>query len=98
MATRIRPTWLGPLLGALVGVAIATAVFAPHWSHVRPMGPMTVQTRTVPAFTGVDLTGAEVVTISVGRPRSVQVRGRRALVERVTTGVESGVLRIGTAG
>jgi hypothetical protein len=96
MATRTRSTWLGPVLGMLVGAAIATAVFAPHWSRMHSAGPMTVQARTVPAFTRVDLTGSEVVTITVGRPRSVQVRGNRDLVEQVTTAVDHGVLQIGT--
>src|SRR4051794_16332790 len=96
--TRTGRVWIAPVVGVLVGAGIATAILAPHSSKLAGPGPMTVQTRTVPAFTGVDLTGAEVVTISVGRPRSVEVRGRRALVERVTTGVENGVLRIGTAG
>jgi hypothetical protein len=98
MTTRTRPAWLAPAAGVLVGAAIAAAIFAPHSSTVRTVGPMTVQTRAVPAFRGVDLSGANLVTVSLGSKRLVQVRGNRDLVDNVTTEVSGGVLRIGTKG
>jgi len=96
--TRTGRVWIAPVVGVLVGAGIATAILAPHSSKLAGPGPMAVQTRTVPAFAGVDLTGANVVTISVGSPRAVEVRGHRELVENVTTRVSGGVLRIGTRG
>ncbi len=53
------------------------------------------QTRSVGAFTGVELAGGNVVTISVGKPRSVVVRADDNLIGRITTAVHGGRLVIG---
>jgi hypothetical protein len=59
---------------------------------------MSSQTRDVPAFNAVDLTGANVVNISVGHSQSVRLRGGGDQLRRVTTTVHGGVLAIGTKG
>ncbi len=56
------------------------------------------QTRTVAAFTKVELVGSNIVTIRVGRPQAVVVRADDNLVDRVTTTVRHGRLVIGDRG
>lgn len=55
---------------------------------------MTTAVRHVGPFTGVNLAGANVVTIRVGGTRSVTVTGERSVVPLVTTTVRSGELVI----
>src|SRR4051812_42849883 len=85
-------------LVALAALTALVVVLAPRATHVVGSGVEAVQTRQVGAFHAVDLTGANVVTIAVGHPRSVHVRGDANLLDHVTTRVERGVLVIGTTG
>jgi len=60
-------------------------------------GRAAAQTRAVPPFTGLDLTGANNVVVDVGGTRrSVVVHGDDNLLDRVTTRVRGGRLVIGT--
>lgn len=92
-----------------VGVLLATAIvlallvdriFFP--SSSSPAGAGTgsgvaaTQTRSVPPFTGLELAGANNVTVHVGARQSVVVHGDDNLLGRVTTRVRSGRLVIGT--
>jgi hypothetical protein len=61
-------------------------------------GVAATQSRDVPPFTGVELSGTNVVLVRVGAPQSVVVRGDDNLVDRVTTTVRSGTLVIGSRG
>jgi hypothetical protein len=62
-------------------------------------GVTATQTRNVPAFTGVDLAGANNVTVHVGGPQRVVVHADDTLLRRVTTVVRDRRLVIGnTAG
>ncbi len=69
-------------------------------SHtINGSGVETSQTRDVPAFTGVDLAGANNVTVHVGGPQRVVVHADDTLLRRVTTVVRDRRLVIGnTAG
>lgn len=58
-------------------------------------GVAATSVRDVPAFTGVELTGANSVTIRVGGSRRVVVRGDDNLLPLVTTSVADGRLVIG---
>ena len=60
-------------------------------------GVAATQTRSVPAFTGVELAGANNVVVQVGPAKqSVVVHADNNLLGRVTTRVHSGRLAIGT--
>jgi hypothetical protein len=50
------------------------------------------QTRTVPAFTAVDLAGTNELTVRVGQPQHVVVRADDNLLDKVVTDVRAGVL------
>ncbi len=60
-------------------------------------GQAATQTRTVAPFTGVELAGANNVTVRVGPRQSVVVHADTNLLGRVTTTVRSKILEIGTA-
>ena len=61
---------------------------------VKGSGVAATQTRTLPAFTAVDLAGANNVTVYVGRTQAVTVRGDDNLIPYVTTTVQDGTLAI----
>jgi hypothetical protein len=94
------------LLAALVTLAgSAVVVLARHDSNSsspsgssRGSGIAATQTRDVPAFTGVDLAGANNVVVHVGHTREVVVHADRNLLGRVTTRVRDGRLVIGSTG
>ena len=96
-----RPTWLMWLLaGAVIGaVAVAVVVAVDHRNDtLRGSGVPAEQARAVPVFSGVELAGSNIVTVRVGRPRSVIVRADDNLLSHVTTTVRSGRLVIATPG
>jgi len=62
---------------------------------VKGSGVAAAQTRALPAFTAVDLAGANNVTVYVGRTQAVTVRGDDNLIPFVTTAVQGGTLAIG---
>jgi hypothetical protein len=66
---------------------------------IKGSGVKATQTRSVPAFTGVDLAGANNVTVHVGGRQRVVVHADHNLLSRITTVVRDGGLVIGaTAG
>jgi hypothetical protein len=93
------------LLGLLVGVvAIAVGILllvrdtgggTSSSGVVRGSGAAATDTRAVPAFGAVDLTGANAVVVSVGVDRSVTVHGDGNLLPYVSTEVRAGTLEIG---
>lgn len=103
---RHAPTWL-ILLGITVLVfaaIVATIVLAAVHHNGTPTASSTgatgsgvaaTQTRTLPAFTTVDLAGANVVTVHVGGAQTVTVHGDDNLIKYVTTTVRDGTLAVG---
>jgi hypothetical protein len=81
------------ILGALGVLAISLTASSEQGSGVGA-----VQARHVPAFSRIELAGANVVTVRAGAARSVTVRGDANLVGRVTTHVESGTLTVDQTG
>ena len=61
-------------------------------------GVLSSQTRDVPTFSRLDLTGSNRVTVHVGTRPSVVVRGDENLLDHVTTRVRDGTLDIGSVG
>ena len=92
-ARRGRPIMIAVLIAALAVVAIAIGLLAYGSSGVTA-----TQTRTVAAFTSLDLAGSNNVTINVGRPRHVVVHADSNLINHVTTNVVAGTLVIGDTG
>jgi len=85
-------------LAALLAAALILALGVGKFSLQRNgSGAAAQQTRSLPAFTRVDLAGANNVIIRVGTKQSVVVHADRNLLERVTTRVLSGGLVIDTA-
>jgi hypothetical protein len=91
------------VLGALLAAALIFALGAGKFTFHHGGGQMFMgsgdaasQVRSVPPFTGVDLTGDNNVVVRVGARQSVVVHADRNLLGRVTTGVRSGNLVIGT--
>jgi len=67
---------------------------AAHDAHADP--PTVSQTRGVPDFRGVDLSGVIDVYVTVGPQASVVVSGEPDALDKVTTQVKDGVLVVGT--
>jgi hypothetical protein len=86
---------IGVLLGA-AGALLFT--IADSDETVRGSGVAAEQVRSVGAFSAVELSGSNIVTIRVGGARSVVVRGDDNLLSHVTTTVRSGRLNIDTTG
>jgi hypothetical protein len=89
---------LGSLLLALVVVLLVDRLFFNSSSSPAGTGSgvAATQTRSLPRFAGVNLTGANNVLVRVGLRQSVVVHADRNLLGRVTTRVRSGTLVIGT--
>jgi hypothetical protein len=101
--------WLGRLpvvlmaLGACLLATIAVAVlvdrtFFANSSSLADTGSgvASTQTRSVPRFTCVELTGDNNVIVAVGSRQSVFVHADSNLLDRVTTQVRAGRLEVGT--
>lgn len=58
-------------------------------------GIAATQTRTLPAFTAVDLNGANNITVHVGGTQAVAVHGDDNLIKYVTTTVQDATLAVG---
>jgi hypothetical protein len=97
-----RSHW-GVIVGTLVVLAIGVALLIRHDVSQGPSGSNGVQgsglaatqTRSLPTFSGVELTGSNDVTVRVGRKQSVVVYADDNLLRRVTTEVHAGSLVIG---
>jgi hypothetical protein len=89
-----------PLLGALLILALAAIACRSMLGdgELRGSGIGLTQTRAVPAFTGVELSGLGVLTVRSGAARQVKVHGDDNLVRRVTARVRAGVLVVGLKG
>lgn len=87
-------------LAALVALSVLAIVIGLRGddaltdSPIRGSGVPAVEERQVPAFTAVDLQGANDVTVRVGEAQSVTVAADDNLVGVVTTDVRDGVLVI----
>lgn len=83
----------------LAGVVVALlARGSSPFTGLRGSGVAASQTRDLPAFAGVNLTGSNKVIVTVGGRQSVVVHADSNLVKHVTTKVEAGTLLIGTTG
>lgn len=78
---------LGPCVGLVLALVSALASAEPS---------VVTEARTVPEFHAIDLAGVLDVNVSVGSPAKVEVTGEPALVAKVTTSVEHGVLVLDT--
>jgi hypothetical protein len=99
--TTRRPTWLLWLLAGVVVGAVAAALVASadhSGGTLQGSGVPAEQARSVPAFRGVELAGSNIVTVRVGRRRSVVVSGDDNLLSKVRTTVQGRRLVIATVG
>ena len=95
----------GPFAAALAALALAAVgllllvqydVFSSSGPHVvRGSGVPASETRTVPAFSSIELAGSNVLTIHVGGKQSVVVHADDNLLSRITTEVRDGRLVVG---
>lgn len=83
-------------------VAAGVVLIARHdsttFTGAQGSGTRATQSRTVPAFTGVELAGSNVVAVHVGGKQTVAVSGDDNLLDRVTTQVRNGNLVIDNHG
>jgi len=86
------------LVLAAVGIALLARNTGSSGPGVQGSGIAVTQPRTVGGFSGLDLAGSNVVTVTVGAPRSVVVHADSNLIADVTTQVVGGNLVIGTVG
>ena len=99
---RLRPVPLA-LLALVAGVVALVLALSPGtgldvFSGVHGSGVGAVQTRILPSFTSLDLTGSSTVNVHVGRPQSVVVHADDNLIELVKTDVRDGQLVIAENG
>jgi hypothetical protein len=105
LTRRDAPDRVTHILLAVLVTLVATGVvlLARHDSStssstMRGSGIPATQARSVPRFTGVELSGSNRVTVHVGDSRAVVVRGDDNLLKLVTTNVRAGTLVVGTRG
>lgn len=97
----LRLRWIVVLALAIAVLAIVVIVRQTgvrSASTVHGSGIALRQARAVAAFSAVDLSGSNDVTITVGRARSVLVRADDNLIGNVKTRVHAGTLVIDTTG
>lgn len=98
----LRPLSLLSAIGLLLLAAILIALIVDgiFFRSSTPVGTgsgvSAAQARTLPPFTGVEIAGANNVTVQVGARQAVVVHADTNLLGRVTTRVHSGILVIGT--
>lgn len=97
---RLAPTWLaGAFVLALIAISIGFAVQREErTTGATGSGVAGTQVRHLDPFSRIDLAGANTVSVRVGSPQLVTVRGDDNLLERVTTTVAGGTLSIGNRG
>ncbi len=83
------------LAAALVAVLIGSDLFSGSTPTLTGSGVALTQTRRLPPFGSVDVTGLTNLTVQVGPRQSVVVRADDNIVSRITTRVVSGKLVIG---
>jgi Putative auto-transporter adhesin, head GIN domain len=95
---QLAPMALGVLLLAILIALLVDRIFFDSSSGPAGTGSgvAATQARSLPPFTGVDLAGDNNVVVEVGARQSVTVHADGNLLRRVTTGVRSGRLVIGT--
>lgn len=86
------------LLAAAAVAVLLTANLNVPGLQVHGNGVAAAQTRTVPAFSKLDLAGSAEVIVTAGRSQSVVVHADANLLSHVTTRVASATLVIGTTG
>lgn len=84
------------VLAAVVAVLLARG--GPAGSGLQGSGVAATQSRVLPSFSSLDLTGSNKVTVAVGGRQSVVVHADSNLLRHVTTRVVAGTLVIGTTG
>ena len=93
--------WLLALLAFLLGALAIVLLYRldvvgnSSGSATEGSGVPATQVRHLPRFSSVDLAGSNNVSVHVGAPQSVVVRGDDNLVDRVTTKVRAGALVVG---
>jgi hypothetical protein len=100
-AHRSQLLLIAALAAAVILAAIGVAVLVHGGSSasgIQGSGVAVTQTRTVAAFSRLDLAGSNNVTVVVGGPQSVVVHADSNLISHVTTGVVGGTLVIGDTG
>jgi Putative auto-transporter adhesin, head GIN domain len=97
-----QPIMIAVLIAALAvvtsGIVLLLVYGGSSNSGVQGSGAAASQTRTVAAFSSLDLTGSNNVTIIVGQPQSVVVHADSNMINHVTTDVTAGTLVIGDTG
>jgi hypothetical protein len=87
------------LIGTGVGLLVRPdSVSLSFSTATRGSGVSATQTRTVPPFAGIDLTGLSTVNVRVGGQQAVVVHADDNLIQRVTTEVRDGRLVIAEHG
>jgi hypothetical protein len=84
------------VLAAVVAALLARGL-SPG-SVLQGSGVAATQSRALPKFSSLDLTGSNRVTVDVGRRQSVVVHADSNLLRHVTTRVVAGTLVVGTTG
>jgi hypothetical protein len=97
----IAPVLTAFLIGALVSAVVIGSVLLVRSggnstpSTLQGSGVARTEARHVGPFTALDLAGANNVTVRVGGPRTVTVRGDENLIRYITTTVNAGRLVVG---
>ena len=98
-----RIVWLVATALVAAGAAAAVTLLLQHdvfqntsnSSGPRGSGVVATQTRDLERFASVELAGANIVTVRVGRRQTVTVRGDENLIPFITTRVTNGKLVVG---
>jgi len=83
---------------ALIGAHVSDDSSSEPSTSIRGSGAVVTERRKVPAFSAVELGGANNVTVRVGSPQSVAVHAQADLIDHVVTEVHDGTLVIGSRG
>ena len=87
----------GPVVLALA-MALAGGCSVGHGPAHPGDGPHVQQERDVPAFTSIELSGAFVASVTVGKAQSVTLEGELDQIQDIETTVDDGELRVAFRG
>jgi len=72
-------------------VAIVSQSCTKEFSRIEGTGAITTETLYLSDFTGIDMVGAENVTISYGTEQKVEATGHSNIISRIRTDVDNGI-------
>ena len=79
------------IIAAILFATVVTQSCTKEFSRIEGTGAITTETLYLEDFTGIDMVGADDVTISYGTEQKVEVTGHSNIINRIRTEVNNGI-------